>query len=81
MLDERNFLSAGAAGDWSGFTNDPPDLIDVFLVSWNDTRIVLGGFGFGSWFTVFREPSFERRCFTNTIQTSSGFTPYRTVAS
>jgi hypothetical protein len=47
VLDERNLLSAGAAGAWSGFTNGPPDLIGVFLVSWSDTRVVLGGFGSG----------------------------------
>jgi hypothetical protein len=47
ILDQNNLLSAGAAGDWSGFTNGPPDLIGIYLVSWTNTKIVLGGFGTG----------------------------------
>jgi hypothetical protein len=81
LLDERNLLSAGAAGAWSGFTNGPPDLIGVVLVSWNDTRIVLGGFGSGlgsqfSWSQVLKGDVLQIQ-----IQTSSGFTTYYTVAS
>jgi len=81
VLDERNLLSAGAAGAWSGFTNGPPDLIGVILVSWNDTRIVLGGFGSGlgsqfSWSQVLKGDSLQIQ-----IQTSSGFTTYHTFAS
>jgi hypothetical protein len=26
---------------------NPPDLIGIYLVSWNNTKIVLGGFGTG----------------------------------
>jgi hypothetical protein len=81
VLDERNLLSAGAAGEWSGFTNGPPDLIGVILVSWNDTRIVLGGFGSGlgsqfSWSQVLQGDALQIQ-----IQTSSGFTAYNTVIS
>ncbi|MGA2680593.1 MAG: hypothetical protein ABSF44_02205 [Candidatus Bathyarchaeia archaeon] len=81
VLDERNLLSAGAAGAWSGFTNGPPDLIGVILVSWNDTRIVLGGFGSGlgsqfSWSEVLKGDALQIQ-----IQTSSGFTAYNTAAS
>ena len=47
VYDERNKLSAGATGNWSGFTNGSPDLIGVDLVSWTDSQIVLGGFGSG----------------------------------
>ena len=81
VLDERNLLSAGAAGDWSGFTNGPPDLIGIILVSWNDTRIVLGGFGSGlgsqfSWSQVLKGDVLQIQ-----IQTSSGFTAYHTFVS
>jgi hypothetical protein len=81
VLDERNLLSAGAAGEWSGFTNGPPDLIGVILVSWNDTRIVLDGFGSGlgsqfSWSEVLKGDALQIQ-----IQTTSGFTTYSTVAS
>jgi hypothetical protein len=81
VLDERNLLSAGAAGAWSGFTNGPPDLIGIILVSWNDTRIVLGGFGSGlgsqfSWSQILRGDVMQIQ-----IQTSSGFTSFSTVAS
>ena len=81
VLDERNLLSAGAAGAWSGFTNGPPDLIGVILVSWNDTQIVLGGFGSGlgsqfSWSEVLKGDALQIQ-----VQTSSGFTTYNTVAS
>jgi len=81
VLDKRNLLSAGAAGDWSGFTNGPPDLIGVVLVSWNDTRIVLGGFGSGlgsqfSWSQVLQGDALQIQ-----IQTSSGFATYDTIAS
>ena len=81
VLDERNLLSAGAAGAWSGFTNGPPDLIGVILVSWNDTRIVLGGFGTGlgsqfSWSEVLKGDALQIQ-----IQTSNGFVVYNTAAS
>ena len=79
--DERNLLSAGAAGDWSGFTNGPPDLIGITLVSWNGTCVVLSGFGSGlgsqfSWSEVSKGDPLQIQ-----IQTSSGFTSYNTVAS
>jgi hypothetical protein len=45
IYDLTNKLSAGAAGDWDGFTNGPPDLIGITLVSWTDTEIILDGFG------------------------------------
>lgn len=45
IYDLTNGLSAGAAGDWYGFTNGPPDLIGIILVSWTDTEIILDGFG------------------------------------
>ena len=35
IYDERNELSAGATGNWSGFTNGSPDLIGVVLVIWS----------------------------------------------
>jgi hypothetical protein len=47
IYDKTNLLSAGAAGDWPGFTNGPPDHIGIVLLSWSDTQIVLGGFGTG----------------------------------
>ena len=79
--DERNLLSAGAAGEWSGFTNGPPDLIGVMLVSWNSTCIVLGGFGSGlgsqfSWSQVLKGDTLQIQ-----IQTLSGYTTYDTVVS
>ena len=81
LFDQRNLLSAGAAGAWSGFTNGPPDLIGVILVSWTDTQIVLGGFGSGlgsqfSWSQVLQGDALQIQ-----IQTSRGFTTYNTVAS
>jgi hypothetical protein len=81
ILDEHNLLSAGAAGAWSGFTNGPPDLIGVILVSWNDTQIVLGGFGTGlgsqfSWSEVLKGDVLQIQ-----VQTSNGFTTYTTTAS
>jgi len=47
IYDKTNLLSAGAAGDWPGFTNGPPDLIGIVLLSWSDIQIVVGGFGTG----------------------------------
>ena len=80
ILDERNLLSAGAAGAWSGFTNGPPDLIGVVLVSWTNTEIVLGGFGSGlgsqfSWSQVLQGDVLQIQ-----IQTVSGVATYNTVA-
>jgi hypothetical protein len=81
ILDERNLLSAGAAGAWDGFTNGPPDLIGIVLVSWNDTQIVLGGFGSGlnsrfSWNQVLKGDPLQIQ-----IQTAGGFTTINTIAS
>ncbi len=81
VLDERNLLSAGAAGAWTGFTNGPPDLIGVVLVSWNDTQIVLGGFGSGlgsqfSWSQVLKGDALQIQ-----LQTAGRFATYNTVAS
>ena len=80
VYDERNLLSAGAAGDWSGFTNGPPDLIGIVLVSWTDTQIVLGGFGSGldsqfSWSQVLQGDTLQIQ-----IQTVSGFATYNPIA-
>ena len=80
VYDERNLLSAGAAGDWSGFTNGPPDLIGVILVSWTNTQIVLGGFGSGlgsqfSWSQVLQGDTLQIQ-----IQTVSGAATYNTIA-
>ena len=80
VYDERNELSAGAAGAWSGFTNGPPDLIGVVLVSWTNSRIVLGGFGSGlgsqfSWNQVLQGDVLQIQ-----IQTVSGFATYNTIA-
>ncbi len=80
VYDERNLLSAGATGNWSGFTNGPPDLIGVVLVSWTDTQIVLGGFGSGlnsqfSWSQVSQGDTLQIQ-----IQTASGVETYDTVA-
>ncbi len=47
IYDKTNLLSAGVAGDWPGFTNGPPDLIGIVLLSWSDNQIVLSGFGTG----------------------------------
>ncbi len=63
------------------FYNGPPDLIGIILVSWNDTQIVLGGFGSGlgsrfSWNEVLKGDALQIQ-----VQTSSGFTTYNTVAS
>ena len=80
VYDERNLLSAGAAGDWSGFTNGPPDLIGIVLVSWTNTQIVLGGFGSGldsqfSWSQVSQGDTLQIQ-----IQTASGIATYNTLA-
>ena len=80
VYDERNLLSAGAAGNWSGFTNGPPDLIGVILLSWTNTHIVLGGFGSGlgsqfSWNQVLQGDTLQIQ-----IQTVSGFATYNTIA-
>jgi len=80
VYDERNLLSAGAAGNWSGFTNGPPDLIGVVLGSWTDTQIVLGGFGSGldsqfSWGQVLQGDTLQIQ-----IQTVNGVATYNTVA-
>jgi hypothetical protein len=81
ILDETNLLSAGAAGDWYGFTNGPPDLIGIYLESWNNTCIVLDGFGTGlgsqfSWSQVTKGDSLQIQ-----IQTSAGLATYTTTAS
>ncbi len=80
VYDERNELSAGAAGNWSGFTNGSPDLIGVVLVSWTNTQIVLGGFGSGlgsqfSWSQVLQGDVLQIQ-----IQTVSGVASYNTIA-
>ena len=80
VYDERNLLSAGAAGNWSGFTNGPPDLIGIVLVSWTNTQIVIGGFGSGlgsrfSWSQVLQGDVLQIQ-----IQTVSGVATYNTVA-
>jgi len=80
VYDERNELSAGAAGNWSGFTNGPPDLIGVVLVSWTNTQITLGGFGSGlgsqfSWSQVLQGDVLQIQ-----IQTVSGVATYNTIA-
>jgi hypothetical protein len=80
VYDERNKLSAGATGNWSGFTNGSPDLIGVNLVSWTDSQIVLGGFGSGlgsqfSWNQVLPGDILQIQ-----IQTVSGFVTYNTNA-
>jgi hypothetical protein len=79
ILDQNNLLSAGAAGDWSGFTNGPPDLIGIYLVSWTNTKIVLGGFGTGlnsqfSWSQVTKGDSLQVQ-----IQTIDGLATYNTT--
>jgi hypothetical protein len=81
IYDKTNLLSAGAAGDWNGFTNEPPDLIGIILVSWSDTQIVLGGFGSGlgsrfSWSQVSDGDYMQIQ-----IQTAGGFATYELVAS
>ncbi len=81
FYDKSNLLSAGAAGDWSGFTNGPPDLIGIFLVSWTDTKIVLGGFGTGlgsrfSWTQVSKGDILQIQ-----IQTEGGFVAFDTVVA
>ncbi|MGD0644019.1 MAG: hypothetical protein ABSA75_03845 [Candidatus Bathyarchaeia archaeon] len=80
VYDEGNELSAGAAGNWSGFTNGSPDLIGVVLVSWTNTQIVLGGFGSGlgsqfSWSNVLQGDVLQIQ-----IQTVSGVATYNTFA-
>lgn len=81
VYDRTNLLSAGAAGDWNGFTNGPPDLIGIILVNWTNTQIVLGGFGSGlgscfSWSQVSKGDGIQIQ-----IQTAGGFTTYELVAS
>lgn len=78
VYDKNNLLSAGAAGSWSGFTNGPPDLIGIVLVSWTDTEIVLGGFGSGlgsrfSWNQVSKGDILQIQ-----IQTEGGFATFDT---
>lgn len=80
VYDLRNKLSAGAAGEWFGFTRGSPDLIGVILVSWADTEIVIGGFGSGlgsqfSWSQVSPEDALQIQ-----VQTVGGFATYDTVA-
>jgi|WetSurMetagenome_2_1015567.scaffolds.fasta_scaffold376884_1 hypothetical protein len=79
VYDKTNLLSAGAAGDWSGFTNGPPDLIGITLVSWSDTQIILGGFGSGlnsrfAWNQVMQGDTIEIQ-----VQTTGGLTTFNTV--
>jgi hypothetical protein len=81
IYDKTNLLSAGAAGDWSGFTNGPPDLIGIVLIRWSDTQIVLGGFGTGlgsrfSWSQISKGDSIEIQ-----IQTISGLATFDTFVS
>ena len=76
VYDQSNLLSAGAAGAWSGFTNGPPDLIGIVLVSWNDSQIVLGGFGSGlgsqfSWSQVMNGDALQIQ-----IQTAGGLATF-----
>jgi hypothetical protein len=80
VYDKTNLLSAGAAGDWSGFTNGPPDLIGIVMVSWTDSQIVLGGFGSGlgsqfSWSQVEKGDILEIQ-----IQTIDGLATFETIA-
>jgi hypothetical protein len=79
VYDKTNLLSAGASGDWSGFTNGPPDLIGIFLVSWFDTQIILGGFGSGlgsrfSWSQVTKGDMLQIQ-----IQTAGGLATFDTA--
>jgi hypothetical protein len=79
VYDRSNLLSAGAAGDWSGFTNGPPDLIGIVLVSWTNTQIVLAGFGSGlgsqfSWSQVMKGDALQIQ-----IQTAGGFAAFNTT--
>ncbi len=81
VYDKSNLLSAGAAGDWVGFTNGPPDLIGVFLVSWTNKQIVLGGFGSGlgsqfSWSQVAEGDVLQIQ-----IRTAGGLATFDTVAT
>jgi hypothetical protein len=81
VYDENNLLSAGAAGDWPGFTNGPPDLIGIVLVSWTNTQIVLGGFGSGlgsqfSWSQVAKGDTLQIQ-----IQTAGGTATFDIVAT
>lgn len=76
FYDLNNKLSAGAAGDWDGFTNGPPDLIGIILVSWTDTEIIIDGFGTGlnsqfSWNQVQKGDTIQIQ-----IQTANGFATY-----
>ena len=80
VYDKSNELSAGATGNWPGFTNGSPDLIGVILVSWTNAQIVLGGFGSGldsqfSWSQVSQGDNIQIQ-----IQTVSGFATYNTIA-
>ena len=81
IYDKTNLLSAGAAGDWPGFTNGPPDLIGIVLLSWSDTQIVLGGFGTGlgsrfSWSQVEKGDAIQVQ-----IRSVSGLATFDTVAA
>jgi hypothetical protein len=80
VYDRTNLLSAGATGDWNGFTNGSPDLIGIFLESWTDTEIVLGGFGTGlgsvfSWSQVSEGDDIQIQ-----IRTAEGFATYDIVS-
>ena len=81
VYDKSNLLSAGAAGDWFGFTNGPPDLIGIVLVSWTDTQVVLGGFGSGlssqfSWSQVMKGDILQIQ-----IQTTGGLATFNTIVT
>ncbi len=81
VYDKTNLLSAGAAGDWVGFTNGSPDLIGVILVSWTNTYIVLGGFGSGlgsqfSWSQVAKGDALQIQ-----IRTAGGLATFDTIAA
>lgn len=81
VYDKTNLLSAGATGNWPGFTNGPPDLIGVIIVSWTNTQIVLGGFGSGldsqfSWSQVSQGDTLQIQ-----IQTTGGLATFNIVAA
>jgi len=81
VYDKSNLLSAGADGNWPGFTNGPPDLIGVILVNWTDTQIVLDGFGSGlgskfSWSQVMNGDILQIQ-----VQTTGGLATFNTVAA
>lgn len=81
FYDLNNELSAGADGDWDGFTNGPPDLIGIKLVKWTNTEIIIDGFGTGlgsrfSWNQVQTGDIIQIQ-----IQTINGFATYNIVAT